>query len=188
MPYQPISRKIGASYSNLSLQSKGSAIYLPWTTFEFKQAYCQWLSTINSQGGKKANQCIIISDTGRQSSNGKFTFIIFSNILHMLQKGPEILNQIHKYRRHCLRRGGVVNAKKPPLAWKMVTKPKSKGGLGVINLRLQNEALLLKNLHIFLTKRIRHGLICHGLSTMPMVKCLDRLKEVLSDGNPFSNC
>jgi cytochrome b subunit of formate dehydrogenase len=28
----------------------------------------------------------------------------------------------------------------------MVTKPKLKGGLGVMNLRVQNEALLMKNL------------------------------------------
>jgi hypothetical protein len=30
-----------------------------------------------------------------------------------------------------------------------VIKPKEKGGLGVINLRLQNDALLMKNLHKF---------------------------------------
>jgi hypothetical protein len=64
-----------------------------------------------------------------------------------------ILNQIDKYRRHCLWRGGDVNARKPPLAaWKMVTKPKSKGALGVINLRRQNEVLLLKHLHKFYNK------------------------------------
>jgi len=34
-------------------------------------------------------------------------------------------------------------------AWPMVQKPKHKGGLGVINLRLQNDALLLKQLHKF---------------------------------------
>jgi hypothetical protein len=41
----------------------------------------------------------------------------------------------------------------PPLVvWKMVTKPKLKGGLGVINLIAQNEALLMKNLHKFFNK------------------------------------
>jgi hypothetical protein len=40
-----------------------------------------------------------------------------------------IIKQIDKYRRHCLWRSSDMNAKKPPLAaWKMVTKPKSKGG------------------------------------------------------------
>jgi hypothetical protein len=34
----------------------------------------------------------------------------------------------------------------------MVTKSKLKGGLDVINLRLQNEELLMKNLHKFYNK------------------------------------
>jgi hypothetical protein len=37
-------------------------------------------------------------------------------------------------------------------AWKMVTMLKSKGGLGVINLRRQNEVQLLKHLHKFYNK------------------------------------
>jgi hypothetical protein len=36
--------------------------------------------------------------------------------------------------------------------WKLVTRPKRKGGLGVIKLRLQNEALLMKKLHKFYSK------------------------------------
>jgi hypothetical protein len=64
-----------------------------------------------------------------------------------------ILNQLDKYRRHCLWRGGDLNAKRPPLAaWKMVTKSKANVGLGVLNLRLQKEVLLMKNLHKFLNK------------------------------------
>jgi hypothetical protein len=56
----------------------------------------------------------------------------------------KIVNHIEKYRRHCLWKGRDLNGKKPALAaWKLVTKPKMKGGLGVIRLRLQNEALLL---------------------------------------------
>jgi hypothetical protein len=37
-------------------------------------------------------------------------------------------------------------------AWSMVQRPKKKGGLGVLNLRLQNGALLLKQLHKFYNK------------------------------------
>jgi hypothetical protein len=49
-----------------------------------------------------------------------------------------LISQIDKYRRHCLWKGGDVNARKPPLAaWKMVTMPKLKGGMEVIRLRLQ---------------------------------------------------
>jgi hypothetical protein len=38
-------------------------------------------------------------------------------------------------------------------AWSMVQLPKNKGVLGVINLRIQNDALLLKQLHKFYTKQ-----------------------------------
>jgi hypothetical protein len=65
----------------------------------------------------------------------------------------EILNQIDKYRKHYLWRGGEIESKKPPLAaWDLVARPKMKGGLGVIHLRLQNNALLMKNLHKFFNK------------------------------------
>ena len=38
-------------------------------------------------------------------------------------------------------------------AWNLVMKPKDRGGLGVINLTLQNEALLLKQLDKFYKKK-----------------------------------
>jgi hypothetical protein len=38
----------------------------------------------------------------------------------------------------------------------MVCKPKKKGGLGILNLKLQNEALLLKYLHKFYDKMETH--------------------------------
>lgn len=37
-------------------------------------------------------------------------------------------------------------------AWPMVQKPMIKGGLQVLNLRLQNHALLFKHLHKFYSK------------------------------------
>jgi hypothetical protein len=41
----------------------------------------------------------------------------------------EFLNQINKYRRHCLWNGGDINENKAPLlAWKKVTRPKMNGG------------------------------------------------------------
>lgn len=64
-----------------------------------------------------------------------------------------VIKQINAYRRHCLYRGSKVNnTKAPKAAWNMVCKPKSEGDLGVLNLRVQNEALLLKNLHKFFNK------------------------------------
>jgi hypothetical protein len=65
----------------------------------------------------------------------------------------DILNQIDKYRRHCLWCGGDVNDKKPTLTtWKLGCRPKNRGGLRVIRLHLQNEALLMKNLDNFFCK------------------------------------
>jgi len=66
---------------------------------------------------------------------------------------PSVIKQIDEYRKHCLWRGSEANDRKPPkVAWEMVLLPKKEGGLGVLVLRKQNEALLMKNLHtIFLT-------------------------------------
>jgi hypothetical protein len=42
---------------------------------------------------------------------------------------------------------------KPMVAWKKCTKPKRKGGLGIINLKSQNKALLMKHLDKFYNKK-----------------------------------
>jgi hypothetical protein len=57
------------------------------------------------------------------------------------------LNFIDRARRHGLWRGTDVAGKGRPLvAWKKVTMPKDKGGVGLKNLKLMNEALLIKHL------------------------------------------
>jgi hypothetical protein len=67
-----------------------------------------------------------------------------------LKLPPSIYKQIDKDRKHCMWRGADMNARKPQLAaWKLATRPKKNGGLGIINLATQNDALLLKNLHKF---------------------------------------
>jgi hypothetical protein len=40
----------------------------------------------------------------------------------------------------------------PMVVWKLVIRPKLKGGHGVIKLRLQNDALLMKHLHKFYSR------------------------------------
>jgi hypothetical protein len=63
---------------------------------------------------------------------------------------PTVIKQIDKYKKHCMWRGADLNARKPPLAtWKLATRPKKEGGLGILNLETQNDSLLLKNLHKF---------------------------------------
>lgn len=61
-----------------------------------------------------------------------------------------LIKQIDKYKKHCLWRGSDLQSKKPSkAAWPLVTLPKDEGGLGVINLFVQNESLLMKHLHKF---------------------------------------
>jgi hypothetical protein len=61
-----------------------------------------------------------------------------------------IIKKIDRSRKHCLWRGDAINSKKPQLiAWNAVTQRKVNGGLGVLRLETQNEALLIKFLHKF---------------------------------------
>jgi hypothetical protein len=61
-----------------------------------------------------------------------------------------IIEAIDKFRKKCLWRGKDFNQKNYNLvAWDIVRRPKDKGGLGVIDLATQNNALLLKQLDKF---------------------------------------
>jgi hypothetical protein len=65
-----------------------------------------------------------------------------------LHKG--VIKQLDKYRKHCLWRGSDFNAKKTyKAALSSVCLPKSEGGLGVINISVHNDSLLLKFLSKF---------------------------------------
>jgi hypothetical protein len=64
-----------------------------------------------------------------------------------------VIEIIDKHRENCLWRGKDFNRKGYNLAaWDLVRKPKDNGGLGVINLSIQNDALLLKELDKFYRK------------------------------------
>jgi hypothetical protein len=65
-----------------------------------------------------------------------------------------VLDYFDKVSRNCMWRNTDINTKnKTMVAWKKCTKPKRKGGLGIINLRSQNNALLLKHLDKFYNKK-----------------------------------
>ena len=60
-----------------------------------------------------------------------------------------------------------MESKKQSLAsWEMICKPKSSGGLGILDFEKQNQGLLMKHLHKFITMRICHGLIWYGDITL----------------------
>jgi hypothetical protein len=72
-----------------------------------------------------------------------------------IQLNPKILEHIEKIIRHCLwvKKNEEGEEKCYSLAfWQMVCRPKKKGGLGILNLKLQKGALLLKYLHKFYNK------------------------------------
>jgi hypothetical protein len=66
-----------------------------------------------------------------------------------LKLPPGLILVIDKARKHCLWKIKDKDKVNSLAAWDMVCKPKNKGGLGIINLQIQNNALLLKQLHKF---------------------------------------
>jgi hypothetical protein len=65
-----------------------------------------------------------------------------------------VIKQIDKYKKYCLWRGAEENTRKmAKAAWSLVSLPKCEGGLGVLNLQTQNEALLLKHLDKFFNRK-----------------------------------
>lgn len=65
-----------------------------------------------------------------------------------------VIKQIDKFMKHCMLRGSNVNGRTQlKAAWEMVCIPKEEGGLGIINIEAQNQALLMKNLDKFYNKR-----------------------------------
>jgi hypothetical protein len=76
------------------------------------------------------------------------SYYMCSVMLHVV-----VHDYFHKVRRNCMWRKSDINANdKPLVAWKKCTKPK-KGGLGIINTRAQNNALLIKHLDKFYNKK-----------------------------------
>jgi hypothetical protein len=68
-----------------------------------------------------------------------------------LPKG--VIENIDRARKQCLWRGNTAEKKGGNLvAWPTVMLPKDKGGLGITNLQLQNDALLMKHLSKFYNK------------------------------------
>jgi hypothetical protein len=100
----------------------------------------------------------MISNFMMMAYSGSITFInsLLTSIaifpMCSLQLPPKILEHVEKIRRHCLwaKKSGEDEIKCNSLVtWDKVCRPKNKGGLGVLNLKIQNQALLMKYLHKF---------------------------------------
>lgn len=91
-----------------------------------------------------------LSQAGRlEITNSIFTAfpMFFMSTFHLHKI---VIKKVDNYRKHSLWRGADIHDRKPSkAAWELVCLPKDEGGLGVLNLQTQNEALLLKNLHKF---------------------------------------
>jgi hypothetical protein len=63
---------------------------------------------------------------------------------------PQVVKQIDIYRKHCLWSKGDITRKGTCLiAWATACKPKHQGGLRIIDIETQNDALLIKHLDRF---------------------------------------
>jgi hypothetical protein len=65
-----------------------------------------------------------------------------------------IIKQLNRIIRQCLwrKKKGECTTSQSLASWDMICKPKANGGLGVLDFKLQNEALLLKHLHKFFNR------------------------------------
>jgi len=118
-----------------------------------KPKVVDFLPLINRCERRLSCTSALLSQAGRlEVTNSIFTALpMFFMCTFKLHK--TVVKQVDKYRKHCLWRGSDINAKQPPkAAWEMVCMPKKEGGLGVLNLRTQNDALLLKHLHKFFNR------------------------------------
>lgn len=109
-----------------------------------------FLPLVNKCERRQASTSTFLSQAGKlELTNAVLSALpTFHLCSFALPKG--VIKQIDKFRKHCLWQGSDINSKKiPKAAWEMICIPKEEGSLGVIDLRKQNEALLLKNLDKF---------------------------------------
>jgi hypothetical protein len=112
------------------------------------------LTPILDRVDKRLSSCSIwLSHAGRlEMVNSAITPITtYAMCTIKLPKG--VIEYIDRARKQCLWRGNDPEKKGGNMvAWPVVQQPKEKGGLGVINLKVQNDALLLKQLNKFYNK------------------------------------
>jgi hypothetical protein len=99
-----------------------------------------------------------INNMLNQAGRLQVTNVVLSSLptfyMCTLELPKAVIKQIDKFRKNCLWRGSNINGGSfPKAAWEMVCTSKEEGGLWVIDLELQNQILLMKNLDKFFNKR-----------------------------------
>jgi hypothetical protein len=104
------------------------------------------MSPIMVKIGRRLNGCSsLLSYSGRLQLVNSVLTPITTYTMCTLKVHKGVIDAIDRARKQCLWMGNSVERKGGNLAaWDMVQKPKDKGGLGVINLKLHNDALLVK--------------------------------------------
>jgi hypothetical protein len=94
---------------------------------------------------------------------GKLVFVNFvlsslpTFYMCMLKLNKTMVKVVNRARQHCLWDKKDHEHQNSLAAWELVCKPKDKGGLGVINLEIQNDALLMKHLFKFFSHTTPRG-------------------------------
>lgn len=142
---QLLANTLGCSPSSLPFTYLGPPLSLT------KPTVADFWSLITKCERRLVSISTFLSQAGRLELTNVVFSATFSMCSFLLLKTT--IKHIEKFRKHCLRRGSDVNNKHPPkAAWPMVCLPKEEGGLGVLNLKTQNESLLLKHLHKFFNR------------------------------------
>jgi hypothetical protein len=100
---------------------------------------------------RRQNACsVYLSYSGRLEMVNTVLTSTATNAMCSIKLPVGVIENSDRIRKQCLWRGNNPEKKGGKLASsRLVQKPKKKGGLGILNLRLQNEALVLKQLGKF---------------------------------------
>jgi hypothetical protein len=108
----------------------------------------------NNTERKLSSISSMLSQAGRLQLVNSVITPLPTYMMCTLEVPVAVLEYIDRARRHCLWRNSDCNAKdKPLVAWKKCTKPKKKGGLGILNIRSQNSYLRIKHLDKFFNQK-----------------------------------
>jgi hypothetical protein len=119
-----------------------------------KPKIADFLPLVNKYERRLGGISSMLNQAGRLQITNAVLTAMPTYYMCTLELPKAIIKQIDKIRKGCLWRGSDVNGRgMPKAAWEMVCKPKEDGGLGIIDLETQNQALLMKNLDKFFNKK-----------------------------------